>query len=122
MLLSGDETVNCTETSLTFNSACVPTGSQERIYCDEGVLQILKSALTHVTLHFSESERKWQPLLRFRSQPQLTDLSLLRHPPQVGIPSGLVAHLPAPTAYITERQRGLLGIFQWDLQRDRDSM
>jgi len=50
---------------------------------------------------------------------QQTDLSLLGHGPEVGIPSRLVAHLPTTTAYVTEGQRGLPGIVQGDLQKDR---
>lgn len=47
-----------------------------------------------------------------------TDLSLLGHTPEVGIPSRLVTHLPSATVYVAERQRGLLGIVQRDLHED----
>lgn len=42
---------------------------------------------------------------------------MLGHAPQVGIPSRLVAHLPATAAYVTERQQRLPGTVQGDLRR-----
>lgn len=48
----------------------------------------------------------------------MADLSLLGHPPQVGIPPRLVAHLPTATAQVAEGQRGFPGVVQGDLQGD----
>lgn len=53
------------------------------------------------------------------SYTHIAHLSLLRYTPEVGIPSRLVAHLPATTADVTERQWRFPGIVQGDLQRKR---
>lgn len=48
----------------------------------------------------------------------MADLSLLGHPPQVGVPPRLVAHLPPATAQVAEGQGGFPGVVQGDLQGD----
>lgn len=50
---------------------------------------------------------------------QQTDLSLLGHTPEVGIPARLVAHLPTTTTDVTQWQWRFPGIVQGDLQKDR---
>lgn len=59
------------------------------------------AALTDLTV---TACKKIKSLLRW------TDLSLLGHSPQVGVPSRLVTHLPAPTADVTQRKRRFPGM------------
>ena len=60
------------------------------------------------------------PLLyvKLKKKNKETDLSLLGHTPETGIPPRLVAHLPAPTADVTEWQQGFSGVVQRDLQME----